>query len=195
MPSLWAARYLRMNGRRRLIGSFNHGTMANALPQAIGVQASHPGRQVVTMSGDGGLAMLLGELLTLRQLSLPVKVVVFNNGALSFVEIEMKADGIVNYGTDLENPSFAEVARAAGLGAVRIEHPSDLHSGLQAGFGQDGPVLIEVMTARQELATPPSISATQAAGFTLWAARSILDGHGAEVLDVARTNVHQLALD
>ena len=109
-PTLWAARYLRMNGRRRLIGSFNHGTMANALPQAIGVQASHPGRQVVTLSGDGGLAMLMGELLTLRQQHLPVKVVVLNNGALGFVELEMKADGIVTFGTDLDNPSFAEIA-------------------------------------------------------------------------------------
>ena len=123
-PTLWAARYLRMNGRRRLIGSFNHGTMANALPQAIGVQASHPGRQVVTLSGDGGLSMLMGELLTLRQQQLPVKVVVLNNGALAFVELEMKADGIVNFGTDLDNPSFAEVARAVGLHGVRIEHPA-----------------------------------------------------------------------
>ena len=114
-PTLWAARYLTMNGRRRLIGSFNHGTMANALPQAIGVQASHPGRQVVTLSGDGGLSMLMGELLTLRQQRLPVKVVVFNNGALAFVELEMKAAGIVTFATDLDNPSFAEVARAVGL--------------------------------------------------------------------------------
>ena len=123
-PTLWAARYLRLNGRRRLIGSFNHGSMANALPQAIGVQASHPGRQVVTLSGDGGLSMLMGELLTLRQQHLPVKVVVLNNGALAFVELEMKADGIVTFGTDLDNPSFAEVARAIGLHGVRIEHPA-----------------------------------------------------------------------
>ena len=125
-PTLWAARYLRLNGRRRLIGSFNHGSMANALPQAIGVQASHPGRQVVTISGDGGLSMLMGELITLRQQRLPVKVVVLNNGALAFVELEMKADGIVTYGTDLDNPSFAEVARAVGLYGVRVEHPGEL---------------------------------------------------------------------
>ncbi|HEY5261846.1 MAG TPA: ubiquinone-dependent pyruvate dehydrogenase [Solirubrobacteraceae bacterium] len=194
-PTLWAARYLSMNGRRRLIGSFNHGTMANAMPQAIGVQASHPGRQVVTLSGDGGLAMMLGELLTLRQQRLPVKVVVFNNGALSFVELEMKADGILNYGTDLDNPSFAEVARAIGLHSVRIEHPSELASGLRAAFAHEGPALIEVMTARQELSIPPSISAAQAKGFTLWATRSILSGHGDEVLEVAKTNIHQLALE
>jgi pyruvate dehydrogenase (quinone) len=194
-PTLWAARYLKMNGRRRLIGSFNHGTMANAMPQAIGVQASHPRRQVVTLSGDGGLAMMLGELLTLRQQQLPVKVVVFNNGALSFVELEMKADGIVNYGTDLENPNFAEVARAIGLHGVRIEHPSELTGGLRAAFAHEGPALIEVMTARQELSIPASISAAQAKGFTLWATRSVLSGRGDEVLEVAKTNIHQLALE
>src|SRR5271163_467902 len=120
-PTVWSARYLHMNGKRRLLGSFSHGSMANALPQAIGVQASHPGRQVVTLSGDGGISMMLGDLLTLRQQRLPVKVVVLNNGALSFVELEMKADGIVNFGTDLDNPSFADVARAVGLHGVRIE--------------------------------------------------------------------------
>ena len=129
-PCIWAARYLRMNGRRRLIGSFNHGSMANALPQAIGAQASQPGRQVVTLSGDGGLAMLLGELLTLRQQRLPVKVVVFNNGALSFVELEMKAAGIVTYGTDLDNPDFAGIARAAGLFGARVDKADELEGAL-----------------------------------------------------------------
>jgi len=194
-PTLWAARYLRMNGRRRLLGSFNHGTMANALPQAIGVQASHPGRQVVTLSGDGGLAMLMGELLTLRQQHLPVKVIVLNNGALGFVELEMKSDGIVNYGTDLENPSFAEVARAVGLYGVRIEHPSELEDGLRTALEHDGAAVIEVMTERQELSFPPKITAEQAAGFTLWTTRSILSGRGDEVLQVARTNLRELALE
>jgi pyruvate dehydrogenase (quinone) len=147
-----------MNGMRRLIGSFNHGTMANALPQAIGVQAAHPGRQVIALSGDGGLAMLLGELLTLRQQRLPVKVVVFNNGALSFVELEMKADGLVNYGTDLDNPDFAAVARAAGLFGVRVEHPSELDDALRAAFAHPGPAVVDVVTARQELALPPTIT-------------------------------------
>jgi pyruvate dehydrogenase (quinone) len=191
-PTLWAARYLRMNGRRRLIGSFNHATMANALPQAIGVQASQPERQVVTLSGDGGIAMMLGELLTLRQLRLPVKVVVFNNGALAFVELEMKADGIVNYGTDLENPSFAAVARAAGLHGVRIEQPGELADGLRAAFAHDGPSVIEVMIERHELSLPPKITAAQAKGFTLWATRSILSGRGDEVIEVARTNLREL---
>jgi len=194
-PVIWATRYLRMNGRRRLIGSFNHGSMANALPQAIGVQASHPGRQVVTLSGDGGIAMMLGELLTLRQQELPVKVIVFNNGALAFVELEMKADGIVNFGTDLDNPSFADVARAVGLHGVRIERPSELEDGLRAAFAHDGPAVIEVMTAHEELSIPPGITAAQAKGFTLWATRSILSGRGDEVLEVAKTNIRELALE
>jgi pyruvate dehydrogenase (quinone) len=193
-PVIWAARYLRMNGRRRLIGSFVHGSMANAMPQAIGVQASQRGRQVVTLSGDGGIAMMLGDLMTLRQRRLPVKVVVLNNGALSFVELEMKADGIVDFGTDLENPNFADVARAVGLLGVRIEHPSELEDGLRAAFAHDGPALVEVMTERQELAIPPGITASQAKGFTLWATRSILSGRGDEVLEVAKSNIRELAL-
>jgi len=194
-PVLWAARYLRLNGRRRLIGSFNHGTMANALPQAIGVQASHPGREVVSLSGDGGLSMLMGDLITLRQQRLPVKVVVLNNGALAFVELEMKAAGIVTYATDLDNPSFAEVARAIGLYGVRIEQPGQLDDGLRSAFAHDGPAVIEVMTVRQELSIPPNITAEQAKGFTLWATRSILSGRGDEVLEVAKTNLRELAVE
>ena len=192
-PTLWAARYLRMNGRRRLLGSFNHGTMADALPLAIGVQASHPGRQVVSLSGDGGLAMLMGELLTLRQQHLPVKVVVLNNGALAFVELEMKADGIVNFGTDLNNPSFADIARAVGLYGLRIERPSELEDGLRESLAYDGAAVIEVMTVRQELSIPPKISYDQARGFTLWATRSILSGRGDEVLQVAKSKLRELA--
>jgi pyruvate dehydrogenase (quinone) len=194
-PVVWAARYLRMNGRRRLLGSFNHGTMANALPQAIGVQAAQPGREVVALSGDGGLAMLLGELMTLRQQRLPVKVVVFNNGSLSFVELEMKSGGIVTFGTDLDNPSFAEVARAIGLHGVRIERSSGLEDGLREAFAHDGPALIEVVTARQELSLPPAITTDQIKGFTLYAARTILSGNGDELVEVARTNLRQLAAE
>ena len=193
-PTVWATRYLTMNGRRRLLGSFNHGTMADALPLAIGVQASHPGRQVIAISGDGGFAMLMGELLTLRQQHLPVKVVVFNNGALGFVELEMLAEGIVKWGTDLDNPSFADIGRAVGLHGVRIEHPSGLEDGLREGLAHDGASIIEVMAERQELSLPPGITATQAKGFALWATRSVLSGRGDEVLELARTNLHELAL-
>src|ERR1700726_3298749 len=123
-PTIWAARYLTMNGSRRILGSFNHGSMANALPQAIGAQVSHPGRQVISLSGDGGIAMLLGDLLSLRQLQLPVKVIDFKNDALAFVELEMKAAGIVDFGTDLHNPNFAKMAEAAGLLGLTAETPN-----------------------------------------------------------------------
>ncbi|MEU4421064.1 ubiquinone-dependent pyruvate dehydrogenase [Actinoplanes sp. NPDC024001] len=194
-PTLWAARYLSMNGSRRLIGSFNHGTMANALPQAIGVQAAQPRRQVVTLSGDGGLAMLLGELLTLRQQRLPVKVVVLNNDALAFVELEMKADGFVNYGTELTNPDFAEVARAVGLFGVRVEHAGELDAALEKAFAHDGPAVVDVVTVRHELAIPPRVSLEQVKGFTLWGTRSVLGGAGDDVIDVAGANLRQLALE
>jgi pyruvate dehydrogenase (quinone) len=190
-PTVWAARYLTMNGRRRLLGSFVHGSMASAVPQAIGAQASHRGRQIVALAGDGGLAMMLGDLLTLRQLKLPVKIVVFNNSSLAFVELEMKAAGIVNYGTNLDNPSFAELARAAGLDGVRVEYPNDLEAALRSAFTTPGPALVEVMVNRQELSMPPSITFGQAKGFSLWAAKSVLSGRGDEVVDLAKTNVLQ----
>ena len=191
-PCIWAARYLHMNGTRRLIGSFNHGSMANALPHAIGAQASQPGRQVVAMSGDGGLAMLLGELITLRQLQLPVKVVVFNNGALSFVELEMKAAGIVTYGTDLDNPDFAGIARASGLLGIRVDKAGDLEDALRQAFGHDGPALVEVRTARLELSLPPKLTYGQIKGFTLYATRTVLSGGGAELVELTRTNLREL---
>jgi pyruvate dehydrogenase (quinone) len=188
-PVIWAARYLRMNGRRRLIGSFNHGTMANAVSQAIGVQSAQPDRQVVTLSGDGGIAMMFGELITLRQLDLPVKIVVFNNGALGFVELEMKAAGLVNFGTELEDPNFAAVATALGLHGQRVERPDELSTALQLAFRHNGPALIEVMTARQELSIPPTITFDQMKGFSLYATRTILSGRGDELVDLARVNL------
>jgi pyruvate dehydrogenase (quinone) len=194
-PCIWAARYLRMNGRRRLIGSFNHGSMANALPQGIGAQASQPGRQVVTLSGDGGLAMLLGELITLRQQRLPVKVVVFNNGALSFVELEMKAAGIVTYGTDLDNPDFAGIARATGLFGTRVDKAGELEDALRAAFSHDGPALVDVRTERHELSLPPKLTYGQIKGFTLYATRTVLSGGGDELVELARTNLHDLDVE
>jgi pyruvate dehydrogenase (quinone) len=191
-PVMWAARYLTMNGRRRLIGSFSHGSMANALPHAIGVQSAQPDRQVVTLSGDGGISMLLGELLTLRQLRLPVKVVVFNNNALAFVDLEMKAVGVINWGTDLDNPSFAEVARAIGLYGVRVEHPRELDDALRDAFAHDGPALVEVMTLRHEIVVPPGVTFEQAKGFTLWGTRSIFGGAGGDVIEVLKTNIRQV---
>jgi pyruvate dehydrogenase (quinone) len=190
-PTVWAARYLSMNGRRRLIGSLVHGSMASAVAQAIGAQASHRSRQIVALAGDGGLAMMLGDLLTLRQLKLPIKIVVFNNSSLAFVELEMKAAGIVNYGTELDNPNFAELAKAIGLHGIRVEYPNDLEAALSSAFATPGPALVEVVVNRQELSMPPSITFGQAKGFSVWAAKSVLSGRGDEVLDLAKTNVLQ----
>lgn len=194
-PTVWAARYLRMNGERRLIGSFNYGTMANALPHAIGAQSAFPERQVVALSGDGGLAMLLGELLTLRQLKLPVKIVVFNNSSLNFVELEMKAAGLVNFGTELENPNFADLANAVGIRGIRVEQPDELEGALRDAFAHDGPALVDVVTARQELSIPPTITVAQAKGFSLYALRTILSGRGEELLDLAQTNLFRRLFD
>jgi pyruvate dehydrogenase (quinone) len=194
-PCIWAARYLRMNGTRRLIGSFSHGSMANALPHAIGAQATHSGRQVIALSGDGGLAMLLGELLTLRQMQLPVKIVVFNNGALSFVELEMKAAGIPTFATDLVDPDFTGIARSAGLFGARVEKASDLEDALRAAFAHDGPALVDVRTARQELSLPPKLTYEQIKGFTLYATRTVLSGEGSELIELTKSNLRELEVE
>jgi pyruvate dehydrogenase (quinone) len=188
-PTIWAARYLTMNGKRRLLGSFSHGSMANALPQAIGAQAAFPRRQVITFSGDGGLAMLMGDILSLKQLNLPVKIVVFNNSSLAFVELEMKAAGILDFATDLKNPNFADIARAAGLFGVRVEDPGELQESVQRALEYDGPALIDVVTARQELAMPPTIELKQAVGFSVYMAKAVLSGRGDEIVDLATTNL------
>lgn len=188
-PVVWACRYIGMNGKRRFIGSFTHGTMANSVSQALGAQASHPGRQVIALAGDGGLTMLLGELVSLTQNRLPVKIIVFNNSSLNFVELEMKAAGLVNFGTELVNPNFADVATAMGIHGQRVERPDDLPAALSAAFAHDGPALIDVVTAPQELAVPPSITLEQAKGFTLYAIRTVLSGRGEELVDLANTNV------
>jgi len=187
--TVWAARYLHLNGRRRLLGSMLHGSMANALPQALGVQAAYPRRQVVSMSGDGGFAMLMGDLLTLRQLRLPVKIVVFNNGLLGFVDIEMKAAGFLNVWTELDNPDFAKIAQAAGVTGYRVEDPADLKGALQKAFAHDGPALVDVVTAKMELVMPPTIEAEQALGFSLYATKAIINGRGTELVELARTNL------
>jgi pyruvate dehydrogenase (quinone) len=187
--TVWAARYLHLNGRRRLIGSMLHGSMANALPQALGVQAAFPGRQVVSMSGDGGFTMLMGDLLSLRQIGLPVKIVIFNNGVLGFVDMEMKAAGFLNVGTDLDNPDFAKVAQAAGIPGFRVEDPADIKPALQKAFAHKGPALVDVVTAKMELVMPPKIEAEHALGFSLYAAKAILNGRGTDLVELARTSL------
>jgi len=188
-PTIWAARYLHMNGKRRLLGSFTHGSMANALPQAVGAQVSHPGRQVISLSGDGGLAMLMGDLLSLRQLQLPVKTVVFNNSSLAFVELEMKAAGILDFGTDLHNPNFAKMAEAAGILGLRAETPDQVRPAIEQALSHDGPALIEAIVSRQELSMPPAISFDQVKGFSLFMIKAVLDGRGEEIIDLAKTNL------
>jgi pyruvate dehydrogenase (quinone) len=165
-PTIWAARYLQMNGRRRLVGSLVHGSMANAMPQAIGIQAAAPGRQVISLSGDGGFTMLMGDLITLTQQKLPVKVVVFNNGILGFVSLEMKAAGFVDMGTDLENPDFAAMARAMGMHAQRVEDPGELPGAVTAMLAHPGPALLDVIVAKHELSIPPTIKPEQIKGFS-----------------------------
>ncbi|MFO1072395.1 MAG: ubiquinone-dependent pyruvate dehydrogenase [Geminicoccaceae bacterium] len=188
-PTIWAARYLKMNGKRRLIGSLVHGSMANALPHAIGAQAAQPGRQVISLSGDGGFSMLLGDLITLSQEKLPVKVVIFNNGVLGFVALEMKAAGFVELGTALDNPDFAAMARAMGLHALRVEDPGELPEALASVLAHDGPALLDVVTATQELSLPPTIGLDQVKGFGLWLLRAVMSGNSAEVVDLAATNL------
>ena len=188
-PTVWAARYLTMNGRRRLLGSFNHGSMANALPQAIGAQVSHPGRQVISLSGDGGLAMLMGDLLSLRQLQLPVKVVVFRNDALAFVELEMKAAGLLDFATDLHNPDFAKMAEAAGLLGLTAETPEQVRPMITQALEHDGPALVDVHVSRQELSMPPTINLEQMTGFSLFMLKAVLSGRGDEIIDLAKVNL------
>jgi pyruvate dehydrogenase (quinone) len=188
-PTIWAARYLTMNGQRRLLGSFNHGSMANALPQAIGAQVSHPGRQVVSLSGDGGLAMLMGEMLSLRQLNAPVKIIVFKNYSLAFVELEMKAAGILDFGTDLVDPNFAKMAEGAGLLGLTAETPADVRPMIAQALKHDGPALVELFVDRQELSMPPTITAEQVKGFSLFTLKAVLSGRGDEIIDLAKINL------
>ncbi|MDT9632394.1 ubiquinone-dependent pyruvate dehydrogenase [Pseudomonas marginalis] len=187
-PTVWAARYLKMNGKRRLIGSFNHGSMANAMPQAIGAQAAFPGRQVISMSGDGGFAMLMGDFISLAQLNLPVKVIVFDNSSLGFVAMEMKAAGYLDAGTELKNPDFAAMSNAMGILGIRVEQSEDLEPALRRALAHDGPVLVDVVTATQELVMPPSIKLEQAKGFSLYMLKAVMSGRGDEVIELARTN-------
>ena len=189
LPTVWAARYLAMNGQRRLLGSFWHGSMANAMAQAIGAQASCPGRQVVSLSGDGGFTMLMGDLISLTQLNLPVKVVVFNNGALGFIELEQKSTGFLNFGTELKNPDFAAMAEAIGIRGIRLSDPAEVNDGIATAFAHDGPVVVDAVVNRTELAMPPAVTAEMAKGFSLYMVKAILNGRTDEVIELAETNL------
>jgi pyruvate dehydrogenase (quinone) len=189
LPTVWAARYLAMNGKRRLLGSFWHGSMANAMAQAIGAQAAFPSRQVVSLSGDGGFSMLMGDFLSLAQLGLPVKVVVFNNGTLGFIELEQKSTGFIEFGTEFKNPNFAAMAEAVGIRGIRLEHSGDVDDGIAAALAHDGPVLVDAVVNRTELAMPPSITVEMAKGFTLYMVKAVMNGKGDEIVDLALSNL------
>jgi pyruvate dehydrogenase (quinone) len=188
-PIVWTARYLKVNGKRRIIGSFNHGSMANAMLQAIGAQNAYPNRQVVSFSGDGGFTMMMGDFITLTQIGLNVKVIVLNNGSLGFVEMEMKASGFLDTGTELQNPNFAAMAEAMGVKGIRVEKPQDLRAALTAAFAHDGPVLVDVVSVRQELAMPPKTTLDQAYHFGMFTMKAVLDGRATELIDLAKANL------
>ena len=192
MCNVWAARYIMPNGRRRVIGSFLHGTMANALPHAIGAQFAYPGRQVISMSGDGGLGMLLGELLTVALHRLPVKIVTFNNSTLGMVKLEMLVSGLPDFGTDHARVDYAAIAKAAGIHAIRIEHPKDIRAGLMDALNHPGPALVDLVTDPNALSIPPHISGSQMAGFALAATKIVLDGGVGRMLQMARSNLRNI---
>ena len=192
MCNVWSGRYIRATKNRRLIGSFSHGSMANALPQAIGAQLCYPGRQVIAMAGDGGLAMLMGDLLTLAQYDLPIKIVVFDNSALGMVKLEMEVLGLPDYQTDLKNPNFAKVAEAMGMMGVRIENPADVSSGLKKALQHSGPALIDVVTDPNAVSLPSHITAEQVVGFGLTMGKLVLSGHIDEVVDTIEANIRHI---
>jgi pyruvate dehydrogenase (quinone) len=188
MCAVWGARYVHAAKGRRFLGSFNHGSMANALPQAIGAQAAYPDRQVISLSGDGGLAMLMGELLTLGQHELPVKIVLFNNHTLGMVQLEMEVAGFPPHGCKLKNPNFAALAEAVGLDSVRVEDPAEVRPALERVLGSKGPALLDVVTDPNVLAMPPKATITQAKGFALAMTKMAFAGELDDVTDTVMSN-------
>jgi thiamine pyrophosphate-dependent acetolactate synthase large subunit-like protein len=178
-----------MKGGRRLVGSFNHGSMASALAQAIGAQKAFPDRQVISFSGDGGFTMLMGDFIGLVQLGLPIKVVVFNNSSLGFVAMEQQVGGMLDVGTALQNPNFAALAEAVGIKGLRVEDPGQVDEAVQLALATPGPVLVDAVVSKAELVMPPRITASMAAGFTLFGIKALLNGRANEVLELARTNL------
>ncbi|WP_214413018.1 pyruvate dehydrogenase [Sphaerisporangium fuscum] len=192
MCNVWAARYLTPNGRRRVIGSFLHGSMANALPHAIGAQLAHPGRQVISMSGDGGLAMLLGELLTVRLHRLPVKIIVYDNSSLGMVKLEMLVEGFPDYQTDHEPVDYAAIASAAGIPSLRIEKPTEIRDGLAQALASSGPFLVDMVTDPNVVAMPPRLTPAQIKGFALAAGKIVVSGGVGKMVDMARANLRNI---
>lgn len=192
MCNVWTARYITPNGRRRMLGSLVHGSMANALPMAIGAQVAHPERQVVSVSGDGGLSMLMGELVTVAAYDLPVKVVVFNNSTLGLVKVEMLVDGIPDFGVDVPMVDYAAVAAALGIHSQRVEDPADIRGALEAAFAHDGPALVDLVTDPMALSIPPEITAAQVKGFALSMSKIVMNGGVGEAVKLARSNLRNI---
>ncbi|AKK11833.1 pyruvate dehydrogenase [Corynebacterium uterequi] len=192
MCNVWGARYITPNGKRQEIGSFKHGTMANALPQAIGAQAANPGRQVVSFSGDGGLGMLLGELLTAKLHDLPVKIMAFNNSSLGMVKLEMMVAGLQEFETDHEHVNFADIAAAMGIKSLRVEDPTDLEKALKEAFAYDGPVLVDIVTDPDALSIPPSITWSMMMGFSRSAAKTVFGGGIGRMAKLAQANLNHI---
>jgi pyruvate dehydrogenase (quinone) len=188
MCCVWGARYLRAAKGRRILGSFNHGSMANALPQAVGAQAAYPGRQVISLSGDGGLAMMLGELLTVAQYQLPVKIVLFNNHLLGMVQLEQEAAGLPHYGGELKNPNLAALAEAVGLTGLRVEDAAPVRPALEQALAAERPVLVHVVTDPNVLSMPPKATVEQAKGFALAMTKMSFTGEIHDVTDTVIAN-------
>ena len=189
MCNVWSARYINPLGSRRIIGSFLHGSMANALPHAIGAQFADRGRQVISMSGDGGLGMLLGELLTVAAYNLPVNVVVFNNSTLGMVKLEMLVDKLPDFGVDVPEVNYAAVAQALGFKAIRVENPADLEAAYRAAFEHNGPALVDIVTDPLALSIPPKITSSQVFGFATAMSKIVLNGGAGEAVSMARSNL------
>ena len=189
MCTVWSARYLRMTRDRRLLGSFTHGSMANALPQAIGASVLYPNRQVISLSGDGGFTMLMGDFITLSQHGLPVKVVVYNNGSLGMVKLEQNVAGLRDFGTDLKNPDFAKVAEAMGATGIRVEDPGQVRPAIERALATDGPVLLDVLTNPGELSMPPKTTFAQAQGYSLYLLKELLGGGAGDVVETLDSNI------
>lgn len=189
MTAVWAARYLHMTENRRLIGSFNHGSMANAMPHAIGAQLAFPKRQVISLSGDGGFTMLMGDLLTLAQYELPIKLILYNNSTLGMVKLEMRVAGYQDFGVDVKNPNFAKLAEAVGIRGFHVEDPADLRASLKEALRHEGPVLVDVVTDPNVLAFPPKIDAKETIGYSLYLAKQTLDGRLFESLEELKGNL------
>jgi pyruvate dehydrogenase (quinone) len=187
-PMVWLLRHLTANGERRFLTSLLHGTMANAYPQAMGIAAAYPDRQVIALCGDGGMTMLMGDLLTLVQEKLPVKLLIFNNGSLGFVEMEQRVEGLLDAFTELKNPDFAKLAEACGLKGWRVEAEQDLENAMREWLATDGPALLNVRVNRLELVMPPEIEAGQVASTALFGLKAVLDGRGREVVSLLRDN-------